>query len=206
MLPLTAIFLALAFPIVRLIYQRGAFNLAASEMVVPVLMAYGVGMFFYLGRDVLVRVFYALGDGETPFRVSIFNILLNAVLDYFLVKLLATPGLILATVGVNIFSMAIFLWLLHRRLQGLPLREWATALLGVAGISVIAGLASWGVSWGWEQVFGAGNLLLQLLQLGLAVAVALGIFVVLALRLNLPEVELLASRLRQKFGRGKNNK
>jgi len=29
-------------------------------------------MFVYLGRDVLVRVFYALGDGITPFRVSIF--------------------------------------------------------------------------------------------------------------------------------------
>ena len=34
-------------------------------------MAYGLGMPAYLARDVLVRVFYALGDGQTPFRVSV---------------------------------------------------------------------------------------------------------------------------------------
>jgi MviN-like protein. len=46
----------------------------------------------YLGRDVLVRVFYALGDGETPFRVSIINIFLNGLLDYFIGRIfLARP-------------------------------------------------------------------------------------------------------------------
>jgi putative peptidoglycan lipid II flippase len=199
MLPLTAIFLALADPIVRVIYQRGAFNLAASEMVVPVLMAYGVGMFFYLGRDVLVRVFYALGDGETPFRISIFNILLNALLDYLFVNLLATPGLILATVIVNITSMAIFLWILHGRLRGLPLREWGVALLQLTAISAVAGIISWGINWGWERLFGSGNLLLQLLELTFAIGIGLIVFAFLALRLQLPEVEILASRLRKKI-------
>lgn len=201
MLPLTAIFLALASPIVRVIYQRGAFNLAASEMVIPVLMAYGVGMFFYLGRDVLVRVFYALGDGETPFRISILNILLNALFDYLLVKALATPGLILATVTVNITSMAIFLWILHRRLQGLPLREWGITFLQLIGISLVAGIFSWSTNWGWERLFGSGNLLLQLLELTIAIAIGLGIFALLAMRLQLPEVEILTSRLRKKFAR-----
>jgi putative peptidoglycan lipid II flippase len=32
-------------------------------------MAYWLGMPAYLGRDVLVRVFYALGDVTTPFRL-----------------------------------------------------------------------------------------------------------------------------------------
>ena len=84
MLPLTAIFIALAAPIVRIIYERGVFKADASAVVAPVLMAYGLGMFFYLARDVLVRVFYALGDGETPFKISIINIFINAILDYFL--------------------------------------------------------------------------------------------------------------------------
>ena len=201
MLPLTAIFLALSGPIVRIIYQRGAFNLAASEMVVPVLMAYGVGMFFYLGRDVLVRVFYALGDGETPFRISILNIFLNALLDFLLVKVLATPGLILATVSVNIISMVIFLWILHRRLRGLPWQEWGVALLQLTAISLVAGISSWIINWGGERLLGRGNLLWELLELTLAITIGLIIFSLLAVRLKLPEVEILASRLQKKFRR-----
>ncbi|HBB35720.1 MAG TPA: murein biosynthesis integral membrane protein MurJ [Cyanobacteria bacterium UBA8803] len=203
MLPLTAIFVSLSVPIVRLIYQRGAFDQEASLVVAPVLMAYGFGMFFYLGRDVLVRVFYALGDGETPFRVSIVNIFLNAFLDWLLVKPFATPGLVFATIGVNIISTIALLWILHRRLNGLPLGEWGVALLALTGSSVIAGLGSWGVSWAWEEWIGSSNLLLQLLQVSLASLVALGIFAAFMTRLKLPEVDILVSRLRQKLGKGK---
>lgn len=199
MLPLTAIFISLSGPIVRLVYQRYAFDGEAAALVAPVLMAYGLGMFFYLGRDVLVRVFYALGDGETPFRISIANIFLNGILDYFLVQALATPGLVLATVGVNITSMALLLGLLHRRLDGLPLAEWGRSLLGIVLASAIAGCASWGVSQGWEMWVGASNLLLQVLQVGLASFIALGIFAAIASRLNLPEFNLMSDRLRRKF-------
>ncbi|EDX74045.1 integral membrane protein MviN [Coleofasciculus chthonoplastes PCC 7420] len=201
MLPLTAIFISLSVPIVRVIYERYAFGAEASQIVAPVLMAYGFGMFFYLARDVLVRVFYALGDGETPFRISIANIFINALLDYLLVNAFATPGLVFATIGVNIISMSWLLWVLNRRLHGLPLGEWGIALVGLAGSSVVAGLGSWGVSWGWQQVLGSENLLLQVLQLSLAMSVALGIFAVLVARLKLPEVDILVSRLRQKLGK-----
>ncbi|RMF21785.1 MAG: murein biosynthesis integral membrane protein MurJ, partial [Cyanobacteria bacterium J083] len=102
MLPLTAIFVSVSIPIVRVIYERGVFQAEASRLVAPVLAAYGFGAFFYLGRDVLVRVFYALGDGKTPFKISIANIFLNAILDYLLVSAFATPGIVFATVGVNI--------------------------------------------------------------------------------------------------------
>jgi putative peptidoglycan lipid II flippase len=202
MLPLTAIFMSVAAPIVRIIYQRYAFDAQASAIVAPVMMAYGFGMFFYLGRDVLVRVFYALGDGETPFRISIINIFINAILDYFLVKIWATPGLVIATVGVNFFSMACLLWILHRRLNGLPLLEWGVALFGLTAGSVVAGLASWGISWGWEELMGTGNSLLLLLQVGLSSFVAVAIFALVAIQLKLPELDILLSRLRQKFTRG----
>ena len=87
-------------------------------------------MFAYLGRDVLVRVFYALGDGQTPFRISTFNIFLNIVLDWIFVKPFGAPGLVLATVGVNCSSMLMLLLLLDRKLNGLPWREWSCTNFG----------------------------------------------------------------------------
>lgn len=201
MLPLGALMMTLAVPLVQVVYQRGAFQSQASELVASLLVAYGIGMFVYLARDVLVRVFYALGDGETPFRISIVNILLNAVLDYVLVQRFGAPGLILATVGVNFTSTIALLWLLNRKLRGLPLQEWSLPLLSLIAGSVLAGLASWGVNWGIQQVWTAQGLLVGLVQLTLSGSVGLAVFALIATRLNLPEVDMFASRIRRKLGR-----
>lgn len=201
MLPLSALIVTLAFPIVRVVYERYAFDESASRVVTSVLMAYGVGMFFYLARDVLVRVFYALGDGDTPFRISAVNIFLNALLDFLLVGPFGAPGLVLATVGVNAISMVALLWLLDRKLGGLPWRDWSLPTLALTFFSLLAGLACWGSLWGLERILGTEGFLIQLLQLGLGSLAGLGVFALLVTRLDLPEVEMFTARLRQKFGR-----
>lgn len=199
MLPLSALMVVLAFPIVRLVYERFAFDQQASEVVTSVLMAYGVGMFVYLGRDVLVRVFYALGDGDTPFRISMINIFLNALLDFLLVKPFGAPGLVMATVGVNLFSMLTFLVLLDRKLGGLPWLDWSKPILGLIGSSFLAGLGCWGVLRGTASLLGTEGFWVQLLQTLLASGAGLGIFVLGAMLLRVPELDLLLARLRQKF-------
>jgi putative peptidoglycan lipid II flippase len=201
MLPLSALMVTLAFPIVSVIYQRFAFDEQASQIVAPVLMAYGIGMFFYLGRDVLVRVFYALGDGDTPFRISVVNIFLNAVLDFILIKPFGAPGLVLATVGVNIISTIAMLVLLDRKLNGLPWREWSIPTFGLAVISAIAGLGCWGTLQTCEYFLGEEGFWVQLASLSISGLVGLGIFGLLATRLNLPEFDMLTARIRQRFGR-----
>ena len=203
MLPLTSIFIALAKPIIKVVYARGAFDESAVEFVAPVLMAYGVGMFLYLGRDVIVRVFYALDDAQTPFKISIGNIFLNGILDYFLVNAFETPGLVFATIGVNFVSMILLIWVLNNRLKGLPLVEWLSALFSLIGASFISGFACWGTNLGLERLFNDPNLLLQIIQLGLATVVGIIVFGIVALQLGLPELNILINRIKQKLGRGK---
>ena len=181
-------------------YERYAFDLSASKFVASVLMAYAVGMFVYLGRDVLVRVFYALGDGETPFKVSVFNIFLNALLDYLLINAFGAPGLVLATVGVNLISMAIFLWLLHRKLGGLPWGEWLIPFASLIAGSLATALVCWSVLWGSQLVLGSEGFFVQLLELGLASFSGLGIFGLIVMKMKLPEVDIFVSRIRQKLG------
>lgn len=199
MLPLSAIMMALAFPIVRVVYERYAFGRGASQLVASLLIAYSLGMFVYLARDVLVRVFYALGDGDTPFRISVVNIFLNALLDYLFVKPFGAPGLVLATVGVNLVSVVALLWLLNRKLNGLPWREWSLPLLGLTLGSAIAGATAWGMFWGCTQIWGAEGLLTQLLQLSFSGLSGLAAFALIASQLKLPEVNLFAARIRQRF-------
>ncbi len=201
MLPFTAIFMSLSLPIIRLAFERGQFSSDNAQFVASLLVVYGFGMFFYMGRDVLIRVFYALGDGETPFKISIINIFINAILDYFLVDAFGAPGLVMATVGVNITSMVIFIWILHRRLNGLPLLRWSKGIAGLTVATILGGLASYGVSQGMENIIGNGNLFLLLLELSVSSGVAMIIFVLVAMQLKLPELDMLNSRIRQKLGR-----
>ena len=199
MLPLGALMVSLSEPIVQIVYQRGAFKQEATQLVSSLLIAYGIGMFVYLGRDVLVRVFYALGDGQTPFKISTFNIVLNAVLDFLLVEPFGAPGLVLATVGVNCGSMLMLLFLLNRKLNGLPWREWCMPILGLTGGSIISGLASFGALMVSRQVLGKPNLISLFIELSISALVGIGVFSLIASRMNIPEVNSFVIKMRQKF-------
>jgi putative peptidoglycan lipid II flippase len=184
---------------VRVIYERGAFGGEASQVVASLLIVYGLGMFVYLARDVLVRVFYALGDGQTPFRISLINIGLNALLDFWLMRWLGAPGLVLATVGVNVFSTLAMVVILDRRLGGLPLVKWGGAIAALTALSGLAGLVSWGVLRQLQNQFGSQGLAALLGQLLLPGAIGLLLFILMALLLPIPEVKQLVSRLRQRL-------
>ncbi|WP_404790770.1 murein biosynthesis integral membrane protein MurJ [Altericista sp. CCNU0014] len=199
MLPLSALLVALALPIVRLIYERVAFDSEASKITGAVLVAYSVGMFVYLSRDVLVRVFYALGDGDTPFRISIINIFLNALFDFFLVGPFGAPGLVLATVAVNISSTIMMLFVLNRRLDGLNLRSWIQPILGLTVASAVAGFSSWGVLLGLQSFISQQGFLAILLELCLSGLVGLTLFGSIAAQLKVPEFDLFAARLQSRL-------
>jgi putative peptidoglycan lipid II flippase len=156
-------------------------------------------MFVYLARDVLVRVFYALGDGHTPFRISLVNIGLNALLDFWLIRWLGAPGLVLATVGVNIVATLAMVMILNRRLGGLPLVKWGGAIAALTALSGLAGLVSWGVLQQLESHFRSQGLGVLLVQLLLPGAIGLLLFILVALILPIPEVKQLAGRLRQRL-------
>ncbi|BAY40282.1 virulence factor MVIN-like protein [Nostoc sp. NIES-2111] len=199
MLPLGALLITLAVPIVQVVYERGAFKQDATKLVSSLLIAYGIGMFAYLGRDVLVRVFYALGDGQTPFRISAFNILLNAVLDWILVKPFGAPGLVLATVGVNCSSMLMLLFILDRRLHGIPWREWGVPILGLIAGSVVSGIASFAALVASQQLLGKEGLLILILQLCISGFVGIAVFAAIVSLMKIPEVNTFVVRMRQRF-------
>ena len=205
MLPLGALMVALAGPIVALIYERGAFNASAAALVGGLLMAYGVGMPAYLGRDVLVRVFYALGDGTTPFRFSMAGIGLNAVFDWLLVggptpwglQLPAlnfgAPGLVLATVGVNLLTCLGLLLALQRRLGGLPLAIWVRDSLLLLVAAVLAGGLSFVLS---VLIAWPAHLVGLLLQCGICAAAGLLVYGLVASWAGVPE----ATQITRQFG------
>ena len=212
MLPLGALMVGLAVPIVALIYERGAFNSEAADLVGQLLMAYGIGMPAYLARDVLVRVFYALGDGVTPFRWSLAGIGMNALFCWLFVGgptpwaaqtlpvNFGASGLVLATVAVNLITCLGLLLALRGRLGGLPLRVWGrdSALLLLA--AVVAGLVAWAMA---GLVAWPAGLWGRLWQTGLCSGVALLLYGAVAAWSGVPEALDLIRQVRQRLRPGR---
>ena len=210
MLPLGALMVALAVPLVALIYERGAFNADAADLVGQLLMAYGIGMPVYLGRDVLVRVFYALGDGVTPFRWSLGGIGLNAVFCWLFVGG-PTPwglqlpslncgaaGLVLATVVVNLITCLGLVQALQRRLGALPLRLWGRDSLLLLLAAAVAGLAAWALA---GLVTWPDGLLGRLWQTGLCSGLGILLYGAVAAWSRVPEALEVIALVRRRLPR-----
>ncbi|MEM7715714.1 MAG: murein biosynthesis integral membrane protein MurJ [Cyanobacteria bacterium P01_A01_bin.68] len=196
-LPLSALMMALSTPIVKIVYQRQAFDNQAVQMVSSVLVAYSLGMFPSVGRQILTRVCYALNDAKTPFRISIFNILLNVVLDYVLVNSFGMTGLVFASMGVNLIAGGMLLIYLNSQLEGLPWKDWIVPIFSLTVASTIAGLTAWVTSWGIEIFWQAEGLIFDLVQFSVSGIVGLIVFSLILMILRINEVDLLLAKLRK---------
>ena len=206
MLPLGGLFIVLGAPIVALVYERGAFDADAARLVAGLLMAYGLGMPAYLGRDVLVRVFYALGDGTTPFRLSVAGIGLNVLFDWLLVGGptpwgdqspfdFGAPGLVLATVVINVLTCWVLLLCLQQRLQCLPLRQWGLDAVRLLLAAVLASGIAWGLM---EAVAWPVGWLGLALQVAIPASCGLLVYGAAGVMFGVAEIAHLATALRRR--------
>ena len=194
-LPVSMLLSVLARPIVQVAYERGQFTPEVTTEVAALLSAYGIGMVFYLLRDVVVRIFYALEQGQIPLQVSVLAIFLNAGLDYIGLELFGAPGLALATAGVNLIALILLGSRLHRQVEALPWAEILKTfglLLGATGISASC---TWGIWRGLEIWAPAPGVFGVMAQGALAASVGLGIFALCVWLLPISEARLVADRV-----------
>lgn len=116
-LPATAILIALATPITRLLYERGQFTADDVTLTSQALMGFVVGTLAYGTSQVMVRLFNAMKDTATPAWVGVGSIVLNAGGDWLLMQILGHWGIALVTSIVS-YVNTIVLYLLFRRRHG----------------------------------------------------------------------------------------
>jgi putative peptidoglycan lipid II flippase len=116
-LPATAVIMALATPISRLLYERGQFTAEDTLMTSQALMAYGVGILAYGASQVMVRLFNATKDTATPAWVGGGSIALNAAGCWLLMQIFGHWGIALVTSIVS-YVNTVVLYLIFRRRHG----------------------------------------------------------------------------------------
>src|SRR5438034_7019559 len=115
LVPASAFSAVLAEPIVRLIYQRGAFDPNQTPVVAGALAAFSIGLTFNGTMLMLNRAFFSLQSNWVPTLVALGNLALNAVLDGAFYHL-GIWGIPLATSLVNVAGTAALLMLLRARI------------------------------------------------------------------------------------------
>lgn len=111
-IPSTVFLFFLSEPIVRLFFERGAFDVKATALTSFVLKMYVLGLFAHSISPILARAFYSFKNTRTPLIISAICISLNIILNILLSKLLGAAGIALATsivMAVNIILYRGFL-------------------------------------------------------------------------------------------------
>jgi len=109
-LPATAGLVALAQPIITVLFQRGAFSASDALATGGALAAFSVGLPAYVLIKVLTPGFFARHDTATPVKVAVGALVLNVVFSFALMPFLAHIGVALATAlsaWVNFVALAI---------------------------------------------------------------------------------------------------
>ena len=146
-IPATVGLVLLRKPLVALIYQRGEFSVASTDLVAWALLWYAVGLVGHSVVEVVARAFYALHDTKTPVFVGIAAMTLNLGLSLLFSALFSSwgwlphGGLALANSLATAIEMAGLLYLMRRKLGGLGGRQIMQGVLlaciGSAGMGVI---------------------------------------------------------------------
>jgi putative peptidoglycan lipid II flippase len=102
-------------PILRILFQRGAFDAAATAATASALAAYAVGLPAFVLAKVLAPAFFARHDTATPVRIAAMAMLANAALTVALMLPLAHVGNALATSSAGWINAIGLLVMLHLR-------------------------------------------------------------------------------------------
>jgi putative peptidoglycan lipid II flippase len=135
LVPLTAGFMALASPIVRLIHEGGLFGAEALAVTSRALFWFSPGIIGYGLQIVLSRACYALRDGRTPAIAAVIAIAINAAASFTLTPALGVAGPAIAS-SVSISAAAAYI--LARLARGGYLRITRGAVLTVCKIAALS--------------------------------------------------------------------
>ncbi|HEX2853146.1 MAG TPA: murein biosynthesis integral membrane protein MurJ [Opitutaceae bacterium] len=148
----------LAAPIIRLLFQRGAFDGGDTEDMRPVLAVFAAGLPFLSFVNLALRAFYAEKDTKTPVRAAVLSFIVNLGLSFALMGRLGTTGLALAGSLAVVVQAGYLQWHLSRRHPQLAFHHLVGTLAKVLIASAIMGaleLTGW---WAWERQLSTSRL------------------------------------------------
>jgi putative peptidoglycan lipid II flippase len=149
--------------------------------------------------NILARGFYALGDTQTPMKISIVCLALNLVFAMLVVFPLRQAGLGLANSLSAIFNVGFLLYALRRKLKFLELGELRRNIAPLLVAATFAGIAAWLTSRYWEKSIGHENLAEKIGAVFVPMTLAAVIYFAIALLMKIPSAREIFNLVMEKL-------
>ncbi len=178
--------------IVQVIFERGAFDGAATELTTGAYRFYSVGMVFMAVNGLLTSLYYSLKDTKRPMYYAVACVIVNVVINIMLVGSMKHEGLALASSCAAFFDAAL-LYIGLRKFYGIELiLNW-----GKVAKVAIAAVGSVGLSYILYELLTSAVWMPRMVYLGLAVCLAVVVYLVILKCIKVDEVDILFSILKR---------
>ncbi len=200
-MPMTIGAMVLSEPIVRILFQRGAFDARATEMTSVALIFYSIGLIGVGLRDILTKIFYSIQDTKTPMINATIAVLMNILMNIVFIKYLKHAGLALAT---SLSSIICILLLLFRSLKNKIGEFEQSKIIAVFLKSTIASIVMGIISKSTYKllisILGT-NFFMDVISLGISIIVGAIIYALLIIIFKVDEISIITDLLKKKIKR-----
>jgi putative peptidoglycan lipid II flippase len=176
----------LAEPIVRLLFERGAFTAASTDRASLALICLAPGLVAFSTVNILARAFFALGDTRTPMKISLACLTLNLLLAAALVVPLRQGGLGIANTLTSVCNAGLLMFALRKKLGRLELAPLRATFLPLGMAGLLAGLVAWQGWQLWENTLGHATIALKIGAVFVPATGAGVVYGILALAFKVP--------------------
>lgn len=197
-LPISVGAIVLANPIVKILFQRGAFDSSATEMTAIALVFYSIGLVAFGLRDVLGKVFYSLQDTKTPMINGAIAMVMNIILNIILVKIMGHAGLAFATSISAILCIFMLFGSLKKKIGYFGQDQMIKTTVKSLGAALVMGLVTYLMHEILCDILNNG-FIYDVINLGLSVITGAISYGVIVIRLNISEILILTSSIKKKL-------
>ena len=192
--------IVLSKPIVRVLFERGAFDERGTYLTALALAMYSIGMVAYGLRDVLGKIFYSLQDTKTPMVNGVIAMGVNMVMDVVFIKFWGLAGLTLATSLSSIACIMLLFRSLKKKMGYFGQDKIVKATVKSLVASVIMGVVAY---YSYHYMMGFTHRCGESEFVVLCVAVVLGAAVYggLVVLFKVDEVKIVTDVIRRRFRR-----
>jgi putative peptidoglycan lipid II flippase len=139
--PAAAGLMALNAPIMRTLFERGAFDRGSTALAAACLGFFALGLPFVSGVKVVAPAFFSLKDTRTPVAIGVVVMAVNIGLSLLLMGPLRVGGLALALSASQALNFVLLLVWLERKVGPTGKRRWIAGALKAAAAAGLMGAA-----------------------------------------------------------------
>jgi putative peptidoglycan lipid II flippase len=201
LIPAAVFMIVLTTPIVRLVFERGAFNAESTHLVSIALFWFAFSLPFGGLNLLLTRTFFAVQRPWIPTRLAALNMVVDVIVSLSLYKPLGIAGLIIGTVAANVVMTALQVNRLrigfNGRLEG---RQTTMITARILVASALLGGVSWVVWYALDALLGR-SLPAQIVSVGGAGAAGVLVYMRAVLAMRVPEAHQVSRLIRAQLSR-----